>query len=120
MEYGENLMSNERGEVFGLDTGRLIANFSHEAEAASFVKAYNSQQLAEQTSAEPHVWMDESGRHIYAKTEGYFPLYRHPPSVKVLLEALRKVQSNLEKCEVSRDTMQIIREALSSYKPTEG
>jgi hypothetical protein len=43
MEFGENLMSNEKGEVFGLDTGRLVAKFSHEHESAAFVKTYNSQ-----------------------------------------------------------------------------
>ena len=43
MNFGERLMSNEIGEVFGLDTGRLIAKFSHESEAKSFVNHYNQQ-----------------------------------------------------------------------------
>lgn len=52
MELGENLMSNEIGEVFGLDTGRLVAKFSHESESASFVKSYNSQQLSAKTNVQ--------------------------------------------------------------------
>jgi hypothetical protein len=102
-------------------------------------KGLLGQQLAEQTSAKPvayryrywdgAVWnlglnptleVDETWlRNEYPNFE-IEPLFPAPPSVEVLLEALRKVQHNLEKCEVSRDTMQIIREALAPYKPTEG
>jgi hypothetical protein len=94
------------------------------AEGANYGYEYLRQQLAEQTSAEPHVWMDESGRHIYAKTEGYFPLYRHPPSVEVLLEALRKVvpmaKTYALQNQIPVEEFNEINALIATYKPTEG
>ena len=42
MNCGEKLYCIN-SEVFGEDTGRLIATFSHAAEAEAFVKMYNAQ-----------------------------------------------------------------------------
>lgn len=41
MNFGEYIELNEKGEVYGTDTGRLIAKFSHYSEALSFVTFYN-------------------------------------------------------------------------------
>ena len=41
MEFGEKLTHDGAGIVVGEDTGRLVAKFSHESEAASFCEAAN-------------------------------------------------------------------------------
>lgn len=42
MNFGETLIHRGAGVVCGDDTGRLIAKFSHEAEAESFCDAANT------------------------------------------------------------------------------
>lgn len=43
MNFGENVYHAVGGFVYGVDTDRLIAEFSHESEAESFVDSYNAQ-----------------------------------------------------------------------------
>lgn len=43
MKFGEKLMSNERGEIFGLDTGRVVAKFSRASDGYKFATICNSQ-----------------------------------------------------------------------------
>ena len=43
MNFGEKIYSEAGGFVYGVDTDRLIAKFSHESEAESFVESYNAQ-----------------------------------------------------------------------------
>ena len=52
MNFGEDLELDADNDVVGADTGRVVAKFSHHAEAESFVKFYNNQkkQIAEITS----------------------------------------------------------------------
>lgn len=52
MNFGEDLELDADNDVVGADTGRVVAKFSHHAEAESFVKFYNNQknQQAEITS----------------------------------------------------------------------
>jgi hypothetical protein len=45
MNFGEKLDVDNHNHVIGVDTGRLVAKFSHEAEAVSFVNAYNNQNI---------------------------------------------------------------------------
>jgi hypothetical protein len=96
------------------------------------------QQLAEQTSAEPicqikaedeGYWLDiECADYEHMKPTSRRKLYTAPPSIEVLLEALRWSEIALqdalgkfsENNDVQHDAIQTIRDALSSYKPTEG
>lgn len=43
MNFGEKIYHAVGGFVYGVDTDRLIAEFSHESEAESFVDSYNAQ-----------------------------------------------------------------------------
>jgi hypothetical protein len=109
------------------------------------------QQLAQQTSAEPVLFarsneiavakMLKNDYMLTATTKGDdvydLPLYTSPPSVEVLLEALRKIQQGTNKpmpdpnahgweafgraaMAMATDYKFIAINALSSYKPTEG
>lgn len=42
MNFGEHLESDDKGSISGLDTGRLVATFSHVSEGESFVECYNN------------------------------------------------------------------------------
>ena len=42
MNFGEKIYHAGAGLVYGQDTDRLIANFSHSSEAESFVEYYNN------------------------------------------------------------------------------
>lgn len=44
MNFGEDLELDSNQVVIGVDTGRVVAEFSHHAEAQSFVNFYNKQQ----------------------------------------------------------------------------
>ena len=41
MQFGEDAIHEGAGVVVGSDTGRVIAKFSHEAEAEAFCEALN-------------------------------------------------------------------------------
>jgi len=41
MNFGEDIIHEGAGLVVGNDTGRVIAKFSHEAEADSFCESFN-------------------------------------------------------------------------------
>jgi hypothetical protein len=91
------------------------------------------QQLAEQTSAETvyQVWDDEvqfwadCGKNHYDNfaTDDKRVLYTAPPSVEVLLEALREMVEMMDSGDEhgeGSDWHIKAKAALSSYKPTEG
>ena len=44
MNLGENISCDGTGSVYGEDTGRIIAKFSHFAEGLAFTKLYNTEQ----------------------------------------------------------------------------
>jgi hypothetical protein len=86
------------------------------------------QQLAEQTSAEPicqikaedeGYWLDiECADYEHMKPTSRRKLYTAPPSVEVLLEALRKINKLADMVE-DYNIQAICNEALSAYKPTQ-
>lgn len=43
INFGERLYSGGSGFVYGEETDRLVAKFSHSQEAESFVASYNEQ-----------------------------------------------------------------------------
>jgi len=56
MNFGENLIHKANGLVFGEDTGRLVASFSHPEEAESFCKSAN--MIGWRMRACEHVWIE--------------------------------------------------------------
>ncbi len=52
MKIGENVKHDGNGVVIGCDTERVVAEFSHEAEADSFCELHNGQEGTQQVSEE--------------------------------------------------------------------
>jgi hypothetical protein len=105
-------------------------NAAHRDANLLMVIASLRQQLAEQTSAEPLYFVcDEKtnwkmvSKRIFDETpeNRQWLLYETPPSVEVLLEALRKIADmTYDHWSNGAKAGQIAADALSSYKPTEG
>ena len=47
VDFGEFLECDEKGFVIGVDTGRVVAKFSHVQEGESFVQSYNQQEFSD-------------------------------------------------------------------------
>lgn len=43
MDLGEQIETDETGCITGVDTGRVVAKFSHVGESVAFVELYNNQ-----------------------------------------------------------------------------
>ena len=58
MNLGEKVESDETGLVCGSETGRVIAKFSHVAEAETFVELINAMPESQDWSGESKFWQE--------------------------------------------------------------
>jgi len=69
MNINENVRHDGAGVVTGCDTERVVAEFSHEAEADGFCELYNSQEGTQRVS-------DEAITHLFNNyPEAYSAFY---------------------------------------------